>query len=309
MNLISVIMKNDIEGRLLMTDDFASPDLLRIFLTVAERRSFTRAAEALGIKQSAVSQKIARFEAQLGRQLFVRTTHNVTLTMQGAAIIPFAREVLAAQSRLDQFVSGRAARGLIRLGISEDFALTGLSDILSRFRSQFSDVELELTIGLSGNLYREFDAGQIDVLFAKRPPNERRGETVWREKLVWVGAPRLGPDPDKALPLILYPPPSITRAAALAALERAGREWKIVCTAASLSGLSAAAAAGLGFMPHSARLVPSGLAVTPASPHLPDLGMIEFVVLQRNAKSALASALAAMLRESAMTTTGAWQAS
>ncbi|MGV6871856.1 LysR family transcriptional regulator [Pseudochelatococcus sp. B33] len=279
-----------------MTITFADPDLLRTFIAVTEQRSFTGAAGVLGTRQSAVSQKIARLEAQLDRQLFVRTTHNVTVTMQGAALIPFAREVIAAHHRLEQFVTARSVRGLVRLGISEDFALTGLSDILSLFRTRFSDIELELSIGLSGNLYREFDAGQIDVLFAKRPADEQRGEIVWREQLVWVSAPQLSPDPEMPLPLVVYPPPSITRASALAALDRAGREWRIVCTAGSLNGLIAAAAAGLGFMPHSRRLIPPGLATVAPAPGLPDPGTVEFVVLQRNASSAPASALTQVLR-------------
>jgi hypothetical protein len=50
-----------------------------------------------------------------------------------------------------------------------------------------------------------------------------------REKLVWVGSDPALTEPDRPLPLILYPPPSISRATGLETLERAGRSWRIVC--------------------------------------------------------------------------------
>ncbi len=80
------------------------------------------------------------------------------------------------------------------------------------------------------------------------------------------------------MPLILYPPPSISRAIALEALERAGRSWRVVCTSGSLSGLNAAALAGLGICVQSDGFVPAGLSELPRSAGLPELGHIEFVV-------------------------------
>jgi hypothetical protein len=50
-----------------------------------------------------------------------------------------------------------------------------------------------------------------------------------REKLVWVGSDPALTEPDRPQPLILYPPPSISRATGLETLERAGRSWRIVC--------------------------------------------------------------------------------
>jgi DNA-binding transcriptional LysR family regulator len=78
--------------------------------------------------------------------------------------------------------------------------------------------------------------------------------------------------------LILYPPPSISRAVALEALERAGRSWRIVCTSSSLSGLNAAALAGLGVTVQADGFAPAGLLPLPSSAALPELGRIEFVL-------------------------------
>ncbi|GAA5232729.1 LysR family transcriptional regulator [Verticiella sediminum] len=281
------------------TDRLPDPELLQTFLAVADSRSFTAAARRLGTRQSTVSQQVSRLEAQLDCRLFMRDTHSVALTVQGATLIPFAREVLTASARLKSAFAGRTLRGLVRLGISEDFALSGLSAVLADFRARHAEVELALVIGLSGLLREQFDAGALDVIFAKKGRDDPRGQRVWREELAWVGPADVRPDPDQPVPLIMYPPPSITRAQALDALEAAGRAWKIVCTSSSLSGLRAAALAGLGFVPHSRRLLPAGLSVVPPAAGLPPLGDIEFVVLGRADADHPAHALMTALFESA----------
>ena len=98
--------------------------------------------------------------------------------------------------------------------------------------------------------------------------------------------------------LILYNAPSITRAVALEALERAGLTWRIACTSGSLSGLRAACLAGLGVTVHARGLLPEGLAEVPAAQGLPELGDVEFVVLGavsglRGPAAALAQAILA----------------
>jgi DNA-binding transcriptional LysR family regulator len=92
----------------------------------------------------------------------------------------------------------------------------------------------------------QVDAAELDLVLAKRRPGDDRGRLVRRETLVWVAGDAALAEPERPLPLILYPPPSTSRAMALEALERAGRRWRIVCTSSSLSGLNAAALAGLG---------------------------------------------------------------
>ena len=68
---------------------------LAIFVKVAERRSFVRAAAELGITQSGVSNAISRLEQQLGTRLLARTTRRVNLTEHGAAYFERCRQALA----------------------------------------------------------------------------------------------------------------------------------------------------------------------------------------------------------------------
>jgi DNA-binding transcriptional LysR family regulator len=271
------------------------PDLLRSFVAVAETRSFSLAAQRLALGQSTVSQHIKRLEESLQRSVFARDTHKVSPTPDGDVLLILARQVLKAHEGIHRFVTATERRERLRLGVSEDFAPAGLQDVLQAFSEANPSVDVELTVGLSFMLYERFDAGELDVIFAKRRRGDRRGQIAWRERLVWIGRPGIRPDPEAPLPLLLYPPPSITRSMALDALEAAGRSWRTACTSGSLTGLHAAAYAGLGIAPHSARLKPPGLESLPPSRSLPELGEVEFVVIGPGRHHANADALIAAI--------------
>ncbi|TGZ13790.1 LysR family transcriptional regulator [Streptomyces sp. S816] len=254
------------------------PTQLRTFLAVAQTLSFTQAARRLGLRQSTVSQHVRRLEDASGRPLFVRDTHSVELTEDGEAMLGFARRILQVHEQATAFFTGARVRGRLRFGASEDFVLTRLPEILAGFRHDHPEVNLELTVELSGILHERLAAGKLDLVLAKRRPEDPRGALVWRDDLVWIGAERLRLDAERPVPLIVYPPPGLTRARALEALERGGRDWRIVCTSGSLNGLIAAARAGLGVMAHSRRLIPPGLFRLPERAGLPELGKVDFVL-------------------------------
>lgn len=272
------------------------PVQLRTFVTVAETRGFTAAARLLDLQQSTVSQHVRKLEAAAGRQLFTRDTHTVELTGDGQAMIGFARAILAGHERAMAYFAGPELRGRLRFGASEDFVLSHLPDILRRFRGSHPLVDLELTVDLSGVLHDRLRAGELDLVLGKRNPGERHGRRLWREPLAWVGAAGSQLPPDGPVPLIAYPPPSISRARALEALRRSGNGWRIVCTSGSLNGLRAATLAGLGVAVFARSQIPAGLDALTGP--LPELGDIEFVLLGRTdaptpAAVALADAIVA----------------
>lgn len=271
------------------------PVLLRSFVSVLEEGSFSRAAGKLGLGQPTVSHHLRKLEAAAGRRLLHRDTHSLTPTADGNAMLDFARRILAIDARARRYFDGARTRERLRFGASEDFVLSGLPNLLRDFVREHPQVDVELTVGLSENLYEALDHGALDLIFCKRREGDGRGRSVLRDAVVWVGAGP-APSPDEPVPLVLYPPPSVTREIAIEALEGAGRAWRIASTSGSLSGLCAAVYAGLGVMPHSRRLMPSGLFEVPAVSHLPELGEIEFVAvgssrILRGAAAALAEVL------------------
>jgi DNA-binding transcriptional LysR family regulator len=274
------------------------PVLLETFLAVAEARNFSAAGRRLGLRQSTISQHVRKLEAAAGRRLFVRDTHSVFPTADGEAMEGFARSILEANQRARSFFAGSQVRGRLRFGASEDFVTSRLPEVLADFVRQHPSIDLALTVEMSARLYEMLDAGELDLVLCKRRTDDDRGRLVWRDRLVWIGAETTRIDPAEPLPLILYTPPSITRAVALETLERAGRAWRIVCSSGSLSGLRAAALAGLGVTVHAQGLMPEGLVEMSAAFRLPAPGDVDFVVLgatrqQRGPAAELSAAILA----------------
>lgn len=254
---------------------------LRTFLAVADQLSFSAAARRLGLSQSAVSQHVRRLEQTMGVRLLVRDTHTVTLTAEGESLTGVARSMLELNDDAFRAIEGAGPRGLVRFGVSEDFALSRLPELLRRFRTYHPAIDLELTIGLSEHLHRRLRSRELDLVLAKRSSSEADdARLVFTDALVWVGSRDLRLDQQEPVPLIVYPPPSVTRDRAVQVLERADRGYRTVCTSGSLSGLRAAALAGLGVMPFSRSLIPAGL-VEVSGHDLPRLGSTDFVLITR----------------------------
>ncbi|WP_072805175.1 LysR family transcriptional regulator [Rhodococcoides yunnanense] len=265
------------------------PVLLRTFLAVEREGGFTAGGERLGLRQSTVSGHITRLEKAVGRELFLRDTRNMELTADGAAMVGFARSILDANAEAEHYFAGAPLSGRLRLGVSDDLVGTELPRILFDFRQAHPGIDLELSVGLSEPLRAKFDAGELDMVFGKRRPGQTHGDLVWSDRLVWAGTLGAKVD-DGVVPFVTYPPPSITRSCALAALDRAGRGWRITCVTDSELGLRAAAHAGLGFLVHAESTLPAGL-VAVEGQGLPDPGDIEFVLISRTGSGTPRAAL------------------
>ena len=167
------------------------PSQLRTFLAVAQTLSFTQAARRLGLRQSTVSQHVRRLEDAAGRQLFARDTHSVELTEDGEAMLGFARRILEVHEQATAFFTGTRLRGRLRFGASEDFVLTRLPEILEGFRYDHPEVDLELTVELSGTLHEQLAAGKLDLVLAKRRPEDPQRPS-WCGATGWCGSARSG---------------------------------------------------------------------------------------------------------------------
>ena len=258
------------------------PELLRTFLAVAQLLSFTKAAAALGVRQSTVSQHVRRLEDAVGRPLFVRDTRTVTLTADGEALTGFAREILAShQKALDHF-TGAPIAGRLRFGVTDDLALTTLPRILRSFRQLYPRVDLELTVLQNEALLKRFESGHLDVAFVKQAagmPRPQRGRLVRRDPLNWVAAEGVRVEAEATVPLVVYQAPSLSRSLAVQALQDAGRASRITCTVKGVNGVLAAVRAGLGIAPMAKTLTPGDLVEMPASARLPRLPHLDLVLV------------------------------
>src|SRR5690242_3196728 len=112
------------------------PTLLATFVAVVEAGSFSAAARHLRLRQSTVSQRVARLEGTAGRKLIARNTHRMALTRDGDAMVDFARGIIEAHERARRYFdrSRRGRERLVRLGAGGDFALFMLPKILPALR-------------------------------------------------------------------------------------------------------------------------------------------------------------------------------
>jgi DNA-binding transcriptional LysR family regulator len=183
----------------------------------------------------------------------------------------------------------------VRLGVVEEVAGGSLPSALGRFAALHRSVKIEVQIGVSAELIEQLNAGRLDVVFAKRPLGTTKGRLVWRESLVWAAADTFDLVPGAALPLALYRERSVSREAALAALRDAELTWEIVYTSPSLTGVRAAALAGLAITPLPASAVIPGLRVLGVEAGLPRLCDLEFAIYEKARPDKAAAALAAAL--------------
>ncbi|WP_148028170.1 LysR family transcriptional regulator, partial [Burkholderia pseudomallei] len=165
-------------------------DAVRAFVLAAELASFTRAADALGTTQSAVSLKLKRLEAQLGKPLLERTPRRVTLAAVGAAFLPAARELLDAHERALAALSS-AQRRLV-IGVSEHVAVPDLPAVLTGLNRHDPGLALEMHVGMSAGLLAQYDERRLDAAFVRHEPGEdppRDDATLlFTEPLAWLAA-------------------------------------------------------------------------------------------------------------------------
>src|SRR5258708_30864676 len=121
-------------------------DGVEAFLSVAQHRSFRRAAAELGVTPSAMSQTVRALEARVGAALFVRTTRSVGLTEAGQRFLgragpAFEELVAAAEAARD--VGGRPT-GLLRLSVPRAVVPLILEPVIASFCQAYPEIELEI---------------------------------------------------------------------------------------------------------------------------------------------------------------------
>ena len=270
-------------------------ELLRAFVAVVDCGGFHRAAERLNLTQSTVSQQIKRLELEAQRPLFRRTTRSVALTDEGEMLLGDARRLLQLEEAARQRLVAPRLSGMVRLGAVEEVAGGSLPSALGRFAALHPGIKLEVQIGVSAELIEQLNAGRLDVVFAKRPLGTSKGRLVWREPLVWAAAETFDLVPGATLPLALYRERSVSREAALAALQGGDLTWEIVYTSPSLTGVRAAALAGLAITPLPESAVIAGLRILDAKSGLPRLPDLEFAIYEKARPDQPATALAEAL--------------
>jgi len=262
---------------------------VQAFLLVAELQSFTRAAEALGSTQAAVSMKLQRLEAVLAKRLVERSPRAVKLTADGEAFLDSARALMEAH---DRALSGKQpAAQQLSLGISDHAAGTELVPLLARLHAVAPHLALAVTIGFSRDLLDHFDAGQLDAVILRQEGSRRGGEKLTEDEFGWFASPKWRWRRGEAFPLATLAPPCGVRALAVRALDKAGLKWSEAFVGGGVSAVAAAALAGLAVAPLARRIAPAGLIDIGSDHGLPKLGSSKVMLHSRVSDPAKLAAL------------------
>lgn len=138
---------------------------LQVFIAVAERKNFSRAAEDLHMTQPAVSQYIRSFEESIGVRLLERTNKYVRLNRAGEIAYHHAKEIVGLYSKMHNLVDDLAnkASGSLTIGASYTFGEYVLPHILSKLVAEYPSIEPSVTIGNTADIAELVISHQLDV--------------------------------------------------------------------------------------------------------------------------------------------------
>ncbi len=249
-------------------------DLLRTFLAVAELGGFSAAGKQLNLTQSAVSLQIKRLEERIGVSLFDRTSRSVALTEAGAILVPYAQRILRLNGEAEEAIVKSAEMQEVRVGMTDEQAVVYLPFVLPIFTARYPDARLAVVCDESPELVERVHDGLLDIAITIRHPNSNGGTVIGQEALCWVAAKDFAPSDSDVIPLAVNPDGCVYRATAIAALNRAGRRWRIAFTSANPTSTNIAVQTGLGVAVKTERALPEGCRVLGPEDGMPTLGSV-----------------------------------
>jgi DNA-binding transcriptional LysR family regulator len=222
-------------------------DLLRAFVSIIDLGGYTRAADALGRTQPAISLQMKRLEELLDAKLLSHGGRELKLTEEGEALAVYARQLLRLNDEAVARLKGRSAKGQIRVGLPTDFSVAFLQEAIVEFAGEQAKVTMSITCDLSRKLLDLLHADELEIVIAllareKNPYLVRS----WDERPIWAVAKDFSVNKVAAVPLVTHPEGCEYRRRMTAALRSEDRDWRVAYTTPDIGGLQRAVSAGMG---------------------------------------------------------------
>ena len=293
--IISHIMKpNDMPAPLRNID----VALARAFVATAETGGMTAAGRLLNLTQGAVSQQIKRLEDLLQKELFNRDHRQLSLTAEGERLLLHARRLIALNDEIWGLMNAPGFEGTVRLGVPRDIVRPYLPPILRGFNNAWPKVRLELFCKSSPTLKASLAKGDIDLALTTETDTPVGAERLMTEDLVWVGCFDGRARKETPVPVAITDGTCTFRAAMLNALEREGRDWRLIGPLGSNAALLATVEADLAITSLLRSTVPSHLEVLSDDADLPLLTAFHINLYVRTSQTnTIAQELANHIRE------------
>ena len=163
-------------------------DQLRYFLRVAQRGSFTKAADELGVSQPALSRSIQKLEEELGQPVIERHPRHVTLTEAGALLQSRAQQIFTILDDTKAEITDDGISGRVRVGAIPTIAPYFLPKLLQQFATKFPKATVLVQENTTDNLLKSLTQGEIDlaILAIPVPAKYLEVEELFEEELLLV---------------------------------------------------------------------------------------------------------------------------
>jgi len=223
-------------------------DSLRALCAIEDHGGITRAAESLGLTQSAVSYKVKRLETSLDCDILSRRPNAPLFTDAGRDLLGYAKRILGIHDEALLSLTKTPLQGKISLGMTEDTTCSDLSRILGRFQHLHPAVSVRAHVRQSLTLQSLLASGEIDVAVLQVFKHEIRpsDKVLFADRLHWVKSPDLAIGVSGRVPYLSFDENCFYRRWATDIGQENGAVFETVLECDSAAGIVAGINAGLG---------------------------------------------------------------
>ncbi|MCK5836156.1 MAG: LysR family transcriptional regulator [Desulfobacula sp.] len=258
-------------------------ELLRTFVAIAEVGSFTQATKVVYRTQSTISMQMKKLEEILGHALFLREARGVKLTPDGTMFLENARRIVKLLDQAEKSFESRRIKGIVKIGIPEEYGSTTLPNVLASFSENFPNVQISVRCEPSENFVQSIDNRDLDLAVVISDPGYERGEILFHDPTVWATSKHHLTHEEEPLPLAVFEKGCQWREWALKAMEQVDRNYRIVYSSASVAGVQAAVTSGLAVAVLGQSTLPKGVRSLTRNEGFPKLPGVN-VTLQKSAE-------------------------
>ena len=276
-------------------------DLMKTLVAIAETGNFSAASERVFRTPSAVSMQVKKIEDIIGRPVFHRDSRSVSLTSDGVLLLEHARRVIALNNdMISKFITPNIS-GEIRIGAGDDFAERLLPGMLRQFNQSHPSIVVEVAMENTNELIEKVRSGDLDlaiIVCDAGYENDHLAEPLATEKLVWAARKGGVAAEQTPLPISVWEEGCSWRKAAITALDKIGRDYRIAFRSAYIGGQKTAVLSDLAVAPLPVSSLGGDIVEAPVSKELPELSEYALGLLVRDDPSEAVQAAADHLRAS-----------
>lgn len=180
----------------------------KILSTLYRTKNITKTAELLFMTQPTLTRRLQQIESELGSVLILRTNKGVSFTPEGTMVALRSAEMLQILNRIraDLAQNEQKLQGTLRLGAPNSYLHFVLPSLLEEFTSQYPEIQVELHTGLSHELLRNLEAGELDASFVRGEVHTPlKKKLLAKDQIHLISRERLDLNRLPQVPMIDYP--------------------------------------------------------------------------------------------------------